>query len=161
MIKVTAVVAVIGVGLFVGTALGTPASGVSAETARAPLGELKFHSKFANDAKVRLHTKGDVEVITQRIVAEPGATFGWHSHPGDNISVVLRGAITLYHDEACTQGITYGPGSAFTTHPGQVHLARNEGTEQLVLYATYLAPRTSHPLPARIDEPSPGADCPH
>jgi len=161
MIKVTAVVAVIGVGLFVGTALGTPASGVSAETARAPLGELKFHSKFANDAKVRLHTKGDVEVITQRIVAEPGATFGWHSHPGDNINVVLRGAITLYHDEACTQGITYGPGSAFTTHPGQVHLARNEGTEQLVLYATYLAPRTSPPLPARIDEPSPGADCPH
>jgi quercetin dioxygenase-like cupin family protein len=161
MFKATAVVAVIGAGLFVGTALGTPAQGVSAETARAPLGEVKFRSRFANDAKVQLQAKGDIEVITQRIVAEPGATFGWHSHPGDNINVVLRGAITLYHDGACTQGTTFGPGSAFTTHPGQVHLARNEGTEELVLFATYLAPRTSPPLPARIDEASPGADCPH
>jgi quercetin dioxygenase-like cupin family protein len=160
MAKVIAVLALIGAGVLVGTALGTPASGVSAETARGALGELKVNSKFDNGAHVKLQTKGPVEFITQRIVATPGATFGWHSHPGDNVNVVLRGTITLYHDEACTEGTSYGPGSTFTTHPDQVHLARNEGTEELVLFATYFAPGTSPPLPVRIDEASPGAGCP-
>ena len=79
---------------------------------------------------------------------------------GENVNVVLRGAITLYHDEACTQGVTYGPGSTFTTSPDEVHLARNETGEELVVFATYFAPRTSPSLPVRIDQASPGAACP-
>lgn len=160
MIKAIAAVTLIAVGVLVSTALGTPSSGVTAETARAPLAELKLHRKFDNGAQVKLQTKGEMELITQRIVAAPGATFGWHSHPGENVNVVLRGAITLYHDEACTEGVTYGPGSTFTTSPDEVHLARNETGEELVVFATYFAPRTSPPLPVRIDHASPGAACP-
>jgi quercetin dioxygenase-like cupin family protein len=160
MIKTIAAVTAIAVGVLAGTALGTPSSGVTAETARAPLANLKLHGKFDNGAQVKLQTKGGIELITQRIVAAPGATFGWHSHPGENVNVVLRGAITLYHDEACTQGVTYGPGSTFTTSPDQVHLAHNETGEELVLYATYFAPQTSPSLPVRIDQASPGAACP-
>jgi quercetin dioxygenase-like cupin family protein len=160
MIKAIAAATVIAMGVLVSTTFGTPASGVSAETARGPLAPLKIHGKFDNGAQVKLQTKGDIEFITQRIVAAPGATFGWHSHPGENVNVVLRGAITLYHDEACTHGVTYGPGTTFTTSPDQVHLARNETGEELVVFATYFAPRTSPPLPVRIDEAPPGAGCP-
>lgn len=160
MIKAIAAVTLIAVGVLVSTALGTPSSGVTAETARAPLAELKLHRKFDNGAQVKLQTKGEMELITQRIVATPGATFGWHSHPGENVNVVLRGAITLYHDEACTEGVTYGAGSTFTTSPDEVHLAHNETGEELVVFATYFAPRTSPPLPVRIDHASPGAACP-
>jgi quercetin dioxygenase-like cupin family protein len=160
MIKAMAAVTAIALSVLASTALGTPSSGVTAETARGPLAELKLHGKFDNGAQVKLQTKGDIEFITQRIVATPGATFGWHSHPGENVNVVLRGAITLYHDEACTEGVTYGPGSTFTTSPDEVHLAHNETGEELVVFATYFAPRTSPPVPVRIDQASPGAACP-
>jgi oxalate decarboxylase/phosphoglucose isomerase-like protein (cupin superfamily) len=68
--------------------------------------------------------------------------------------------LTLYHAEHCAQAIAYGPGTSFATHPEGVHLARNEGTETLVFFATYLAPKTSPPLPVRIDDPAPGDECP-
>ena len=160
MIKATAAVTLIALGVLVSTALGTPASGVTAETARGPLAELKVHGKFDNGSQVKLQTKGDMEFIVQRIVAAPGATFGWHRHPGENVNVVVGGTITLYHDDACTEGITYGPGSTFTTSPDQVHLAHNQSGEELVLFASYFAPRTSPLQAVRIDEPSPGAGCP-
>jgi quercetin dioxygenase-like cupin family protein len=145
----------------VGTALGTPSSGVVAETARGELTErLRVNTKFENGARVKLWTKGPMELIVQRIVATPGATFGWHSHPGENVNVILQGTLTLYHDEACTRGTAYGPGATFGTSPEDIHLARNEGMTDLVFFATYFAPKTTPALPVRIDQPSPGPGCP-
>ena len=63
--------------------------------------------------------------ITQRVVAQPGATFGWHSHPGENVNVVVQGTVTLYHDEDCVNGVAYPAGSAVPPDPDQVQLARN------------------------------------
>jgi quercetin dioxygenase-like cupin family protein len=146
----------------VATALATPPSGtIVAETARGDLDrELMVNTRFDNGAHVKLKTTGSVELITQRIVAEPGASFGWHTHPGENVNVVLQGTLTLYHDENCTEGIQYGPGSSFPTSPQDIHLARNNGTQPLIFFATYLAPKTTPPLPVRIDQPSPGEECP-
>lgn len=145
-----------------GVALATPSTGtIVAETVRGDLGEdLNVHTKYANGSSAHLKTKGPIEVITQRVEAAPGSSFGWHSHPGENVNVVQRGTLTLYHAERCKEAIAYGPGTSFATHPEDVHLARNEGLETVVVYATYLAPRTDPVLPVRIDEPSPGADCP-
>jgi quercetin dioxygenase-like cupin family protein len=144
-----------------GTALGTPSSGVTAETARGQLDRrLQEKTTFDNGASVKLVTKGPIEVITQRIVAAPGATFGWHTHPAENVNVMLAGTLTLYHDERCTEPIAYSPGDSFATSPDDVHLARNEGTETVVFFATYFAPKTDPPVPLRIDQPSPGPGCP-
>lgn len=156
------VLALIAGAVLVGTAIATPVIGVTAETARGGLGEsLRVNTKFDNGARVKLHTKGPIEVITQRIVAQPGATFGWHSHPGENVNVVLQGTVTIYHAKKCTKAIPYAAGSSFATHPKGVHLARNESaTETVILYATYIAPKTTPALPVRIDEPSPGPECP-
>ena len=151
------------VGLVIsGVALATPATGtIVVETVRGDLDErLGAHTKFANGASVHLKTKGPIEVITQRVEAAPGSSFGWHSHPGENVNVVQQGTLTLYHAENCTEAVAYGPGTSFATHPEGVHLARNEGSETVVFYATYLAPRTDPLLPVRSDEPSPGAQCP-
>jgi quercetin dioxygenase-like cupin family protein len=147
--------------VLVGAARATPSIGVVAETARGGLVHpLKMNTRFDNGAKVKLQTKGPIEFITQRIVAEPGATFGWHSHPGENVNVVLQGTLTLYHDEACTQGIDYGPGSSFPTSPDEIHLARNLGADQLIFFASYFAPRKTPPLPVRVDQPLPAPGCP-
>ena len=140
----------------------SPAPTLTAETARGTFAEeLNVNTKLLNGAKVRLKTHGPVELVTQRIVAQPGATFGWHHHPGENVNVVVQGTLTLYHDEDCTNGVAYPAGSAFPTHPDEVHLARNlSQTETLILFATYFAPKTTPPTPVRVDEPLPAAGCP-
>src|ERR671919_3049499 len=101
-------------GLVVGRSLATPVRGVSAETARGPLVDrpLNVSMEFENGTKaeVELKTKGPIEVAQQRIVALPGATFGWHSHPGPTIVTVFSGTLTLYHATDCTVGIDYEAG---------------------------------------------------
>ncbi len=108
----------------------------------------------------RIKTKGAFEIVVQKIVAEPGATFGWHYHPGENVNVVAQGTVSLYHAKKCTIEINYAAGSGFSTSPDEVHLARNEGTDTLIIYATYLVPKQTPALPLRIDQPSPGPGCP-
>ena len=144
----------------VGTVLGTPASGVTAETARGPLVDrpLAVNWHFGPGSKVKLQTQGPMEQAVQRIVATPGATFGWHSHPGPTIVTVLSGTLSLYHAEDCTHRIDYLAGQSFSNLPDEIHLARNEGTVDLVIYATYYVPVGTAGL--RIDQPSPGPDCP-
>jgi quercetin dioxygenase-like cupin family protein len=162
MLKRTALVFIVLAGLLavaVGTTLGTGASGVSAETARGPLVDrpLEANMKFADGSRIRLDSKGPIEVVTQRIVAIPGATFGWHSHSGPTVVTIFSGTMSFYHAEHCTAEINYGPGTSFSNLPSEIHLARNEGTVDLVVFATYYQPVGA---PIRIDQPSPGAECP-
>ena len=151
--------------VLIGSAVATPIRGtIVADTARGGLTEpLKFNRKFgtSKQASIKLQTKGAIEVVTQRIEASPGSSFGWHTHPGDTIVVVQQGTLTLYHDQHCTEGIDYGPGTAFPNRQEEVHLARNNSaTQKLVVFATYFFHKTSPPVPVRIDEPSPGTGCP-
>ncbi len=86
-----------------------------------------------------------------------GRTFGWHSHPGPSIVVVKSGTLTLYHgdDPSCTpQPVPAGTG--FVDDGGDVHVVRNEGAVDAVVYVTSLVPKGAG---RRIDEPSPG-NCP-
>jgi quercetin dioxygenase-like cupin family protein len=158
---VLAGLALVGSAL-IGAALATPSRGVTAETARGPLvdRQLDVNMKFDAKTRVRLKTQGRIEVAVQRIVAEPGGTFGWHSHPGPTIVTVLKGTLTFYHAEDCTNGIAYGPGTSFSNLPHEIHLARNEGADELVVYASYFVPVKVPPVALRIDQPSPGPECP-
>jgi quercetin dioxygenase-like cupin family protein len=148
--------------VLIANALATPASTtIVVQTARGSFAkDLKLETEFTDDVEVEIETDGPIELITQRIEAPPGATFGWHSHPGENVNVILQGTLTLYHDEKCTKGIEYGLGTAFPTSPDQIHLARNLGTESVVFFATYFAPKKTPPLPVRLDAPLPGPGCP-
>jgi quercetin dioxygenase-like cupin family protein len=148
----------------VGAALATPPSGVTAETARGELVDRPLDANMSFDAsgktRVKLETEGRMEVAVQRVVAVPGATFGWHSHPGPTIVTVLHGTLTFYHAEDCTHGIAYGEGTSFSNLPHEIHLARNEGTDELVVFASYFVPVRTPPVALRIDQPSPGPGCP-
>ena len=171
MLRKSTLVFIVLAGLLagaVGTAVGTPPTpnGVIAETARGELVDrpldvnMKFEDADGNKSQVQLKTKGRIEVAVQRIVAVPGATFGWHSHPGPTIVTVLSGTLTLYHAEDCTEGIEYAQGTSFSNLPPEIHLARNEGTVDLVIYASYFVPMNTPPVALRIDQPSPGVECP-
>jgi quercetin dioxygenase-like cupin family protein len=160
MMVLVAVGAVLG--LIGGAALATPVMNATAETARGPLVDrpLAVNWKFAPGNRVKLQTKGDVEIAFQRIVIQPGGTLGWHSHPGPTVVTVRAGTLSFYHAEACTQEIEYATGQSFSNLPDEIHLARNEGTTEVVLFAVYFVPLASPPVGLRIDQPSPGAGCP-
>jgi len=160
--KQVVVVAVAAVVALAGVALATPVIGsVTAETARGTLAEpLHLRERFDSQTGVMLKSRGDVEVISQRIEATPGSSFGWHNHPGAHVNVVLQGTITLYYDDECDTGISYGPGESFAIDANRIHLAHSVGEETLVLFATYFAPKEDPPFAVRVDQPLPGPDCP-
>jgi quercetin dioxygenase-like cupin family protein len=139
------------------TALATPVIGVTSTV--FAIGSFdEIHAKTLTPHwQARIDTKGatDVHVIENRIV--PGGSFGWHSHPGPSIVVVKSGTLTLYRgdDPTCTPTVVTA-GNGFVDDGGDVHLVRNEGTVDTVVYVTSIVP---HGATRRIDEPSPG-NCP-
>ena len=149
-------------GLIAGVALATPPSGASAETARGPLVDrpLAVNWHFAPGVKVKLQTQGPIEVAYQRITIAPGGTLGWHSHPGPTVVTVFQGTLSFYHAEHCTHEIEFATGQSFSNLPDEIHMARNEGTSPVVLFASYYLMQSSPPAPLRIDQPSPGPGCP-
>ena len=149
-------------GLIGGVALATPVIGASAETARGPLVDrpLDVNWHFAPGVKVKLQTQGPIEMAYQRITIAPGGTLGWHSHPGPTVVTVFQGTLSFYHAEDCTHEIEYATGQSFSNLPDEIHMARNEGTSPVVVFASYYLMQSSPPAPLRIDQPSPGPGCP-
>lgn len=139
------------------SAPATPITGViSTLFAVGTFGDI--HAKTLSSSwQARIDTKGatDVHILENRIA--PGGTFGWHSHPGPSIVVVKSGVLTLYKgdDPSCTPH-TVPAGSGFVDDGGDVHVVRNEGSVDAVVYVTSLVPQGAA---RRIDEPSPG-NCP-
>jgi quercetin dioxygenase-like cupin family protein len=139
------------------TALASPIVGVQSTN----LGVATFESieakTLSSEWQARIDTKGATDVYVVENKIEPGGTFGWHSHPGPSIVVVKSGEVTLYSGDDPTCTPTRVPaGSGFVDDGGDVHLVRNEGTVEAVVYVTSLVPKGAA---RRIDEPSPG-NCP-
>ena len=136
------------------TAQATPGMGVTSTVFAVGTFDHIEAKTLSSNWQARIETKGatDVHILENRIV--PGGTFGWHSHPGPSIVVVKSGALTLYHgdDPTCTPHVI-AAGSGFIDDGGDVHVVRNEGTVDAVVYVTSLVPKGAA---RRIDEPSPG-----
>ena len=111
-------------------------------------------SADTNFWQARIKTKGStsVHVLENRIA--PGGTFGWHSHPGPSLVVVKTGTLTLYlADDPCT-GHLVAAGSGFVDNGGDVHVVKNEGSVETIVYVTSLVPEG---FARRIDEPAPAS----
>jgi quercetin dioxygenase-like cupin family protein len=139
---------------FAASAFATPPAGVTSTLfAVGTFDELEAKT-LSSSWQARISTKGstDVHILENRIA--PGGTFGWHSHPGPSIVVVKSGALTLYRgaDSSCTPTVVPA-GSGFVDDGGDIHVVRNEGAVETVVYVTSLVPKGAV---RRIDEPSPG-----
>jgi quercetin dioxygenase-like cupin family protein len=152
-----AVLAAFALLVIAATALATPGAGVTSTLFAVGTFDRIEAKTLSSDWQARISTKGatDVHILENRIA--PGGTFGWHSHPGPSIVVVKSGALTLYHgdDPTCTPNVV-AAGSGFVDDGGDVHVVRNEGSVDAVVYVTSLVPKGAG---RRIDEPSPG-NCP-
>jgi quercetin dioxygenase-like cupin family protein len=114
-----------------------------------------LEARSAIDAhEVELRATGPTDVYIVQNKTAPGGTFGWHSHPGPSIVVVQSGELTLYRadDPTCTPRV-YAAGSGFTDSGGEVHVVRNEGSVDAIVYVTSIVPKGAG---RRIDELDPG-----
>ena len=150
-------IVVAAVAAYGGTVLATSQRGITSTVfAISQLGEINAKT-LSSSWQARINTKGesDVWMLENRIA--PGGSFGWHSHPGPSLVVVKTGALTLYRadDPSCTPEVVEA-GSGFVDNGGDVHLVRNEGPVDTVVYVMSLVPRGAA---RRIDEPQP-SNCP-
>jgi quercetin dioxygenase-like cupin family protein len=76
------------------------------------------------------------EAVQTRIEFDPGAAFGRHKHPGEEIIYVLEGSL-LYEVEG-QPDVTLKAGEVLFIPAGTVHAARNAGKGQAAELATYV-----------------------
>ena len=111
-------------------------------------------SGMASDAAARSRSR----LSWSSVHLGPNTSTGWHSHPGQTLVMISSGTMSFYHAEHCMEEIEYRQGQSFSNLPDEIHMARNEGSVDLVIYASDFVPAGA-PL-IRIDQPSPGVGCP-
>ncbi|HJQ51494.1 MAG TPA: cupin domain-containing protein [Gaiellaceae bacterium] len=77
-------------------------------------------------ADFRAHSIAPIDIVVRRHDYAPGASTGWHQHPGPIFITVTQGQLTYYEydDPTCTPHvITAGQGFVDT---GDGHIVRNE-----------------------------------
>ena len=92
------------------------------------LGRLPHYEDFGGPAIVAVY----------QFTFDPGARAGWHTHPGPAWIVVTKGEMAFYNADGCRT--VYPAGSAVMERPGWVHEPRNETTEPLEFYVTFIVP---------------------
>lgn len=111
------------------TALGAGEPAVTA----TPVAAATVHRSYS------INVRKPADVIVVKVKMPPGSSFGWHSHPSAVAVAIASGTLTLYDggDPSCSPR-RFSRGQGFVESPNHVHLARNEGTRTVILYATYL-----------------------
>jgi quercetin dioxygenase-like cupin family protein len=154
--------AVVAAAVYGGTVLATPATGFTGTTlAKSQLDELNTHvHSTPADWQVMLKTKGLTDLYVQSNVWAPGGSSGWHTHPGPSLITVTAGTVTVYDgdDPSCTPHVYSAAGGTAVVDVGggDVHLIRNEGTEEARAVVVQFVPAGAV---RRIDAPAPG-NCP-
>jgi quercetin dioxygenase-like cupin family protein len=76
------------------------------------------------------------EVVQVRVDFAPGAAFGRHKHPGEEIAYVLEG--TLEYELEGGPPVTLEAGEVLFIPAGAIHAARNVGEGNAAELATYI-----------------------
>ena len=134
-------------GLFVGSALAAPPSPIASLLARGTVGSLD-----AEHQGVEVERERSADHVVAKVTFPPGSKVDWHKHPGVVLVTVASGRVQ--HIEANCERETFETGETFV-EDGNVHLVRNRGTKEAVVYATWILPtRTpSDGLTIPVDAP--------
>jgi len=76
------------------------------------------------------------EAVQVRVDIEPGAAFGRHTHPGEEIIYVLEGS--LQYDVEGKPAVTLKAGDVLFIRAGTIHAAKNIGSSTASELATYV-----------------------
>jgi quercetin dioxygenase-like cupin family protein len=164
--RIAAIAAIATITALIGALSATPApatpnAGVTTTilgTATFDQFHVRAHSREADHwtALIKTHGRSDAYVVDNKFA--PGATTGWHSHPGPSLILVVAGTVTDYmgDDPACAPHV-YSAGAGIIDPGGaDVHMLRNETSAPAETIAVQLLPNAAT---RRIDAPAP-ANCP-
>src|SRR5262245_14982333 len=76
------------------------------------------------------------EVVQQMTELQPGVVVARHTHPGEEVSVMLEGELLL--EVAGKPSVTLKAGQAFTVPMGAAHGVKNTGSAPAKLLVTYI-----------------------
>jgi quercetin dioxygenase-like cupin family protein len=101
-------------------------------------------------------TKADVsvpnrEAVEARVEIAPGSVVAWHTHPGDEVSYITDGELTLVVAGQSARKVVAGEG--FVVPAGTVHSAKNEGNSVTKLVTVYIVEKGKplvSPAPAPV-----------
>jgi len=126
----------------VSAAIATPASGNISRNELAV-------GKVTDDISIQRSSPSDFHI--QQVTIDPGATTGWHNHPGPEYSVVKSGEVVLERAPGCAP-VTVKAGQGSFIPGGMPHIAHNDSTAPAELYVTYTVPAGTTNL--RLDSES-------
>jgi quercetin dioxygenase-like cupin family protein len=78
-------------------------------------------------------------MVLDTITIQPGGNFGWHTHGSPVAVIITSGTLTVFDPSvaSCTP-FKVSKGQSFIEPANHVHLARNDTTKAVTLYAMYL-----------------------
>src|SRR5262245_18911167 len=109
--------------------LAAAALGVGALYAQAP----GFKRIAVQDRDLSIPGKHAVQAKAE---FDPGGAVGRHTHPGEELSIVLEGQLLLEVDGQPPR--TIKAGESFFIPAGVVHAGKNTGSGKAVVFATYI-----------------------
>ena len=114
-----------------GSAAATPAEG---DVQRTDLAK-----GTTEHADLDRHQRRRDGVLRQSLVLEPGASSGWHAHPGPEHSVVTKGTVFLQTAANCIPA-AFTAGQTVFLPAGVPHVVMNAGPEDAEVVVTYTLP---------------------
>jgi len=153
-------ISVVALATAMSTANAAPRTSAAAEQAHGvhitPLVSATIGSQVhTHSAGIKINTPGPREMLVTSITVDPGGSFGWHTHPGPVLVAVSKGTLALYQpDRGRCPRSTITAGHGFIEDGGDVHLARNEGSDPVELSATFLARTGTTVFLTSVPEPA-------
>ena len=163
LVSATALALLAVAALVILPARATPQVGVSSVTiAHGTFDEIDVFAKTDIDPgnpsaywKAMINTKGASHLYVLQNTVVPGGSFGWHSHTGPSLIIVMSGVATEYegNDPSCTPRV-HPAGTTFVDSGETAgHLVRNNGSVNLVVTVVRFVPEGAV---QRVDLPNPG-----
>lgn len=148
-IAALAVAAVAATAIAAPIALANPGTGTSSVVLghRATLS----NDVMVNEDRIKFQTKDPTDIQMQTITFSPGATSGWHHHPGVILVIVETGQVTIF-DEHCMVMETVTAGHSFVESGDDPMMVLNQGSTPAVVYNAQVAPAGS---PFRVEDTPP------
>lgn len=95
------------------------------------------------------------EVVTQQARFAPGATSGWHGHPGYLTATVVSGQVVRYATDCSSE--TFSAGQSFYETGAKTFVVKNESIAEAVVLVTFVVPGGTSPTGLRLDKPQPAS----
>lgn len=128
--------AMLALAVSAGTALATPGVGITS----API-----LARGTNQTAQVVAGAANTDIVTTQLTLAPGATTGWHSHPGPVTVVVTSGTVSLWRTPDCLErtldaGDSVNLSDAVVAPGGGtgLDLARNQGTVPATVMLTHV-----------------------